>query len=516
MEKSVIIVGAGIAGLSAGCYARMNGYKTDMYEMHKIPGGLCTAWRKKGYTFDISMHMLTGSVSGPFHRMWEELGVAEKFHFHFHDLVTQVEGMGNELKIQVDRKRLEQELTAISPEDKKLIREFTRIIYGPDLMKASSLNPARLTSILEKIKALPAILPMMPFFMKYGKMSIQQFVDRFKNPFLRQAVRFIVDTPGWPMPDFPILAMIGFMRGGVTEAGVPLGGSQKVVFHIADLYKNMGGRIHYNARVTGLILENNRVAGIRLWDGTEHRADHVIWAGDGHTLHFDVLGGKYLNDRIREMYEKWKPVKPIVHVMIGVNKDFSKEPHRLVLEMDEPITIAGHVHDWMAVNHHSFDPSMAPEGKSVVEVWIDTEYEYWEQLSHNREDYEAEKKRIADHMIRQLEKRWPGFTSLIEVIDVPTPATYKRYTGNWKGSPDGWYITTDNIRSMEPMRDIPGLEGLYMAGQWTSPFTGTIIAALSGRQIIQIICWKDKKKFSTSRPLNLQKPAEGKKIEAVP
>jgi phytoene dehydrogenase-like protein len=74
MEKSVIIVGAGMAGLSAGCYARMNGYKARIYEMHTIAGGLCTAWKKRGYTFDISMHMLTGSVSGPFHKMWKELG----------------------------------------------------------------------------------------------------------------------------------------------------------------------------------------------------------------------------------------------------------------------------------------------------------------------------------------------------------------------------------------------------------------------------------------------------------
>ena len=56
MEKRTVIIGAGIAGLSAGCYALMNGYKTTIFEMHTIPGGLCTAWKRKGYTFDISMH----------------------------------------------------------------------------------------------------------------------------------------------------------------------------------------------------------------------------------------------------------------------------------------------------------------------------------------------------------------------------------------------------------------------------------------------------------------------------
>jgi phytoene dehydrogenase-like protein len=56
MEKSIIIIGAGIAGLSAGCYGQMNGYKTQIFEIHDKPGGVCTAWERKGYTFDGCLH----------------------------------------------------------------------------------------------------------------------------------------------------------------------------------------------------------------------------------------------------------------------------------------------------------------------------------------------------------------------------------------------------------------------------------------------------------------------------
>lgn len=501
MEKSIIIVGAGIAGLSAGCYARMNGYNAVIYEMNKVPGGLCTAWRKKGYTFDISMHMLTGSVSGPFHQMWEELGIIGKFKFHFHNHLPQIEGMGKKLRLTVDRKKFEEALMEISPSDEKFIKEFTRILFGPDLMKAASLNPGELNNFIDKLKSIPSILPLIGYFRKYNKVSLQQFAENFSDPFLKKAVRMLIDAPGWPMPDFPLLALIGFIKGGVTEAGAPLGGSQKVVFHMADLFRKMGGKINYNSRVKDLIIENNHITGIKLQDNSEIRADEVIWAGDGHTLHFDILKERYLDDRIRKMYENWMPVKSIVHVMMGVNMDLSGEPHGMILELDEPITIAGKEHQWMSVINHSFDRSMAPEGKTELEAWFATEYEYWEELAQNRPEYEKEKQRIADHVIRNLEKRWPGFASKIEVTDVPTPVTYKRYTGNWKGSPDGWYLTTRNINSMEPVRTIPGLDGLYMAGQWTSPFTGTVIAALSGRQIIQLMCKKDGKKFAGGVPV---------------
>ena len=495
MEKNIIIIGAGISGLSAGCYALMNGYSTSIFEMNKIPGGLCAAWERKGFTFDISMHMLTASVSGPIHRMWKELGVAGKFKFYFHNHIAQIEGMGRKLNFSTSRKQLEDEMLAISPEDAKLIKEFISIIFGPDMMKASSMKPTELKNLFDKLKVIPFILPLIRFFYRYNGVTVQQFAARFKNPFLREAVRFFIDAPGWPMPQFPMMVMAGFVKGGVVEAGTPLGGSQQVAFHIEDFYKQLGGKTHYKSRVTDLIIENDRVAGIKLKDGSEHRSDRVIWAGDGHTLIFDILGGKYINEKIRNMYENWIPVKPMVHVMIGVNRDLSEEPHRIIYEPEEPVTIAGQEHKWMTVIHHCFDKSMSPAGKSAIEVWFATEYTYWEELATDRKKYNAEKQRIADYTIRQLEKRWPGFSSQVEVIDVPTPVTYMRYTGNWKGSPDGWYLTLDNINDMEPIRELPGLGGLNMVGQWTTTFSGTVLAALSGRQVIQLMCRKEGKKF---------------------
>lgn len=497
MDQSIIIVGAGIAGLSAGCYARMNGYKTTIYEMHSLPGGLCTAWERKGYKFDISMHMLTGSKSGPLNKIWQELGVADKFKFHFHDEISRIEGMGEKLSYSTNRKELEEQMIGISPEDKKLILDFTRLIFGPDMMNAASLKPEKTKNILDRLKVFPAILPVIKYFIKYKNLTIQEFAARFKNPFLREAVRFFIDAPGWPMCDFPMSIMAGFVNSSVKEAGVPIGGSQQVVYQISDLYKELGGKIKYKSRVNDLIIENNRVQGIRLEDGTERLADHIIWAGDGHRLIFDILEGRYINQKIQNMYDKWIPVKPIVHVMMGVKRDMSAESHRIIFEPDESITIAGKEFKWLSFLHHCFDKSMAPEGKSAVEVWYDTEYDYWENLAKNRKEYLAEKKRIADYTINQLDKRWPGFASDVEVIDVPTPATYKKYTGNWKASPDGWYVTPENMREMEPLRTLPGLEGLQMVGQWTMPFTGTIMAAVTGRQAIQMLCYEEKNKFIT-------------------
>ena len=294
-----------------------------------------------------------------------------------------------------------------------------------------------------------------------------------------------------------MVALAGFIRSAVSEAGAPIGGSQQVIYHLEDRYKEAGGEIHYKSKVVQLIMDQDRVRGIELEDGSRHLADEVIWAGDGYHLIYQMLEGKYIDERIEKMYTDWIPVKPILHVMMGVDMDLSKEPHQIIFETDDPIVIAGTEHRWLSFLHHGFDPTMAPAGKSAVEVWYDTDYDYWDQLSRDRDAYKKEKKRIADYTVEQLDKRWSGFARSVEIVDVPTPYTYYRYTGNWKGSPDGWYITPENMQQSEPIRSLPGLEGLHMIGQWTAPFTGTVLAALTGRQAIQLMCIKDNRRFVT-------------------
>jgi phytoene dehydrogenase-like protein len=496
-EKSIVIVGAGIAGLSTGCYARMNGYKTTIFEMHNLPGGLCAAWKRKGYTFDISMHMLVGSKSGPFHQMWQELSVIQERHFVYHDELARIESGNKSLSICTDPRRLEEQMLALSPNDHELTKEFLRLFCGRGLLGAVSLKPVELAGPFDSLKMMAAILPHLGTFRRYGRLTIQEFAQRFQDPFLKNAVRFFIDSPGWPMLRYPMTGLAGFLNSATSEAGVPIGGSQKVVLQMAEYYRKLGGEIRFKCRVKDVIVENDRAIGVKLEDGTEQRADIVVWAGDGRTVIFDLLGGRYLNDEIRRIYSEWTPVAPLVHVAIGIARDMSKEPPRLTYELEKPINIAGEERRWLSVIHHSFDPNMAPPGKSAVEVWYPTRYDYWEQLYKDKDRYQDEKKRIADITIAELNKRWPGFSSQVEVVDVPTPMTYVRYTGNWKGSPDGWYITIDNMRKRSLLRYLPSLSGFAMVGQWTGPFTGTVMAALSGRQFVQLQCKQDGRRFVT-------------------
>jgi phytoene dehydrogenase-like protein len=103
-----------------------------------------------------------------------------------------------------------------------------------------------------------------------------------------------------------------------------------------------------------------------------------------------------------------------------------------------------------------------------------------------------EKERIAKEVIEALEKRFGDIKSRVEVYDVATPATFIRYTNNWKGSFEGWLPKADMFTT-RMKKELPGLRNFYMVGQWVEPGGGLPPALTSGRNAAQVICIRDKK-----------------------
>ena len=99
-------------------------------------------------------------------------------------------------------------------------------------------------------------------------------------------------------------------------------------------------------------------------------------------------------------------------------------------------------------------------------------YGYWSDLrAKDPRAYYAEKHRIAEAVIDVLERRVPGARAAVETVDVSTPATVMRYTGNWKGSMEGWLLEPG--QGFRPLPNtLPGLRRFLMVGQWVMPGGG--------------------------------------------
>jgi phytoene dehydrogenase-like protein len=498
--KKIIIIGAGMAGLSAGCYAQMNGYQTRIFELHRLPGGLCTAWKRKKYVFDGCIHWLIGSRTGGFHDFLMELGALQGREIFDPEEFAVIEGKGGrKMHLYADADRLEKHLKELSPDDGDVIDDLCRPVRVIARSDPPIHKPMELMGLLDKLKALK-LIPMLMAMGKLKGVTVGAYGARFRDPFLREAFVEGLGTTMLPA-DVPMLALVSTLAAyHQRNAGVPMGGSLEFAKAIARRYTELGGEVVYKSRVETILVEDDRAAGVRTEDGTEHRADVVISAADGRTTIFDMLGGKYVDDSIRSYYDSWPIYGPCLYVSLGVNRDLSSEPHCQVLRMDEPLTITGEMHDYIQCHQYSYDPSLAAEGKSAIIVMLrKTRYDYWKELREDKERYKAEKKAVADAVIAGLETRFPGITDQVEVIDVATPTTYERYTGNWQGSYMGWRDTIENAgASMK--RTLPGLGSFYMVGQWVYQGGGIPGSTMSGRHAIQFICRDDGKKFVTSRP----------------
>jgi phytoene dehydrogenase-like protein len=123
-------------------------------------------------------------------------------------------------------------------------------------------------------------------------------------------------------------------------------------------------------------------------------------------------------------------------------------------------------------------------------------FAYWVKLRQDTpEKYRAEKHRVAQAVIDVLEARVPGLRAAVEVVDVSTPATIIRYTGNWQGSMEGWLLTPKTgIRPLP--RTLTGLSKFMMIGQWTMPGGGLPSGPMTARPAIQAICKQDRVPFT--------------------
>ena len=268
-------------------------------------------------------------------------------------------------------------------------------------------------------------------------------------------------------------------------------------------YRNLGGEIEYKKRVVAITTENDKATGIQLEDGTIIRGSRVISAADGYTTIFKMLGGRYTDDKIRHMYENWTLFPPLLFFGAGVNMLFADIPLSVSgfsFPLKEPVEIAGKRLERLGVHLYNHDPSMAPDGKTALTVMLNANYDYWINLAADRAAYDREKTLITEQIISLLEQRFPGISSKIEMTDLATPVTFERYTGNYKGSFEGWFITPENADTMfKPLsQKLPGLEGFYLCGQWVEPGGGLPTGIMSARRLFKTICREDGLKFRTT------------------
>lgn len=491
MGSKALIIGAGLAGLSAGCYLQLNGYETEIFEAHDKPGGLCTGWTRKGYNIDGCIHGLLGSSSShPFYHMWDELLPMAEINFINYDEVYVFDYEdGHQFTVHSDLDRFEEYMLELSPGDEKPIKEYingTRYLSGLDM--SFMLKPRELYGITDYI-GMVKLLPVLNFMNKWNKVSSEDFAERFTDPNLKRAISNFMS---------PILfQMLIHLSMNSKVSGYPAIGSLGLSRLLAEKYIETGGVLHTLSKVRGIYVEKDTAIGIQLEDGSKLGGDKIISAIDMHATLYGLLQGDYVDERTETGMDSMKLNSSRIQVSIGVEKELEDIPHSMKIILEDPITIGDELHAYIDVLTYTQETDAAPPGKTLFIIQLETRnYDYWIDLRANdRQAYNMTKTGVADSIITLLDHRLGQIKENVEMVDISTPATYLRYTGNWKGSIQGW--DNDNLFQANPFRkELKGLRNFYMTGHWVEPGGGVPNAYKSGRDLAQIICKRDKIPFN--------------------
>jgi phytoene dehydrogenase-like protein len=488
MKKKVIVIGGGIAGLSAGIYAARCGFDVTILESRNIAGGNCTAWKRNGYLFEGGMHRLSGSDEDePLNKVWRAVGALngsvnirrpEPFMVYDHN--------GMPIPVHRDTDETEKQLIGISPADEKEIKRLCRSvrrlkdlstpvldIKGVKVTRKSRMPPSMLFSASAAFRTIR----------KFSDVPVNKYVKRFGHEGIRNMI-LSVTGDGTGME--PVIFTMGLLaRGG---GGFPEGGSLPFVKRMTDTFRSLGGELRCGTRAERVLMEDNKATGVlacgAMACGERIRADAVMVATD--TMAAEHLfemppKGSWLD----EMRSVTVPTTAMF-ISIGINTDLSRHPHCFSFKLKRPTELASHTYEFIGCVNHSADRIYSPEGRTAMTVQLggDT-YEFWKNAKEEGR-YTEEKQKVADAVMTALTEHIPEINGKAEICDVATPLTYERHCGSWKGS---WMTEiSPDMRSGGYPAVIDGFEGVYFAGHRMMPPGGLPAALLSGRRAVQYLC----------------------------
>ena len=479
MGKHVVIIGAGITGLTAGIYARRSGFNVTLIEQHSIVGGMCTSWKRKGYLFEGAMHWLTGS--GPetaVHEIWKDVGaLGENVPVFLRDPFHCVEWEGETLHLYRDIDKTVEHLRAVSPEDEPLLRRLAgdvKILSKmqmpiTDIKGVKAENPKRMS-----LSFLFKILPLLPAIGRLGKISCGDLTMRFKHPGIRRLFGILPDEY---MASSLVFTLATLHTG---DGGYPEGGSLAMADRMAKKFSELGGNLMLNTQAQKVIIRDGKATGVTLPDGALD-ADAVLVTQETVAALDRLFDAPPQDAWLKELRENVKPAV-CTFISLGVRAEL---PDGMLPEwrLETPITYADQTIHELGFNSYRH---YAPEGgTALTTAFMGDTYDYWKQ-ARDEGRYADEKQALAEQIRRALCAKYPQCEGKIEVIDIATPLTYERYTGAYHGS---WMSV---VGPGDKMKEYSGccadIAGLYFAGHRMMPPGGLPTAAASGRRAAQLLC----------------------------
>ena len=479
----VIVIGAGIGGLTAAALLQKQGFSTVTFEKNSFPGGSCSSFRRDGYLFDAGASVFYGF--GKDDRMGTLNLHARIFRLLDIDIRTVPDPVqihyhlpkGFDIPVFYDRSLFLDSLFRRFPHEEEGIRRFygeLEEVYSilSSLPAGSLEDPLHLAAVGLK-HPLKALALGMKTFRSMGCTARKYIRDE-------ELLRFIdIEAYSWALQDALSTPLVnaGICLADRHHGGInyPVGGSGVIAESLVKGVKKSGGSVRFGSEVTGIVLENGAAAGVRLRNGEVCRSRTVI----SNATVWDTFNRLVPDSRFRVDENRFLRAPSWFQIYLGVDGAIVPDGfhvHHILVE------------DWNTYNREGgtvyfsapslLDSSLAPEGKHTVHLFVTSESSDWERFGKEREEYRQAKEEYARSIIARAEKILPGLSRAVELMVTATPLTHERYLNRHKGSYGPLLKQGQNVLQ-KPQNRTP-VTNLYAVGDSTFPGQGVIAVTYSG------------------------------------
>ena len=479
MKEKVIIIGAGIAGFTAGINLLKKGYDVTILEKNKDVGGLCFGYFVDGHYIDACFHWLMGTNrKSSLYKEWTEIGAFDKdTQFARLPKLGTYEYEGTTVTFYRSLKKTEKELLKISPEDKKAIHKFISSVQDVGSIMGTVLKNSK----MDKDDVFH-LLPQSGHIVQSMGESRAKYALKFKHPALQFAIKHAMT--GYNNMFF-FLDFYGLFAAG--NADVPIGGAYYMVERIKNKFLELGGELRLNTEVKEILKKWGKVTGVR----TEKEVivgNHYISTVDPLYTLRTLLRGKYnvyLFNRLERTVHK-RSISSCFNVYITVDADMSKIDVPTVFSIP-PTKIGSKEVDSLLVRSYHFDPEhFIKDGKTTVSLFIDQnedDYAYFNAMS--KEDYKKTSKEMANALIKRFLERYPQFEGKVKLLSYFSPRELHERTNTGFGSIQSYSFTDKAMMYIYSGR-FDRVENLYLCGQWNRAMGGTPTALLAALDVVKL------------------------------
>lgn len=486
--ESVIIVGGGIAGISAGIFLQKKGIPSVIYEKNDRPGGVCYSFDEKNFHFDLCCRLLNGIESGWRHKLMLETGAVfpgmktESSPFEIY------QNEGESFRVEWNCASFRKLLNGLcSNEDSRRIDHFFDTVEKfYNLSQEERIRPFGLLSLREKSEFLRKRKPYFDLYKKILPVPFEKWIAEWQSESVRKLWQAIY-------PDnYSLFAFFAYAAARLYgNSGRPVGGSKALIRRLTETYRNLGGRLETGAAVDEIVTDKKRVAGVRLGKRFE-AAPAVVAACDLSAALTKLLHGQVKFKQAKTFLTHGDLVYPIITICYGLSKRFGI-PDMLFLEDDHGVDGSPDLTNRLIeIQSYESIPGAAPPGKSAVVVNLRCDWYFWKNLRERSEDaYRQYKLTVVNELNDCMERHFPGFTDAVEVTKVLTPLSYGKLSVLYKGAWRGFAPTALSIKHQIP-HFVSSCKGLYFCGQSVAVGGGIDAVTEDAYETVEYLLAKEK------------------------